>query len=117
MKKIREILKENLDGEKEALAVADAMRILAARHGDENRLVYEFAEDLTFIMERENYVQKVINCFDDPFVRSVFGRRYIDKMRWEEVAELEYVSAEYLFKVHKKGINALESAGCLLSGF
>jgi hypothetical protein len=117
LENIKHILKESLDAEKEAMAVAEALQFLAARHGDENCLIYEFADDLNFIMERENYVKEIVAGIDDPYLKSVFKRRYVDKMRWDEISLAEYTSEENLYKIHKKGIDTLERAQRLLYGF
>ena len=110
MKNIRQILKDGLTAEKEAQAITDAIQSLTQRHGFENRLTYEFAEELSALKEKEVYILKAIKSLQDPTLKAIFTKRYIKKMRWEDIAQTEYISQEHLLRLHRKGLEQLESA-------
>jgi DNA-directed RNA polymerase specialized sigma subunit len=108
-KNIESLLKWNLSMEKEAHAAADAINCLHERHGGENALIYEFAEDLTQMHKKQIGIYNLISSIDDDTIRQIFTQRYINNLSWPDVAENCHISLAHVHRLHKKEIRKQEA--------
>jgi len=106
---IEKMLKDSIEMEKEAWAVAEALAGLAMRHEDGAQgFMEEYARDLTFMETKAAGVAKMVAALPDEGIRAIFLCRYIHKMTWAEVADVACFSSSQVYRLHKKGIEWLE---------
>jgi len=106
---VEKILKDGLDAEKEAMAISEAISFLVHRHGEDDRLISEMSDDLTFMHEKAKRIEDAIERITKEDIKKIFTYRYIKKMNWDAVAEACHISLAHVHRLHKEGLQWLQN--------
>lgn len=60
------------------------------------------------LKEAEGIIIKMISALETPQEREVLTYRYIDGMRWEDIAEKMYYAEDTLYNWHKRALDHLK---------
>ena len=105
---IEEFLKNSLDIEKEAWAVAEALQNLAVRGETSADLYEEYAHDLTQIEKRTEKIAQMVAAVPNHDQKQVLAGRYLYKRSWSEIEARMHASKSSVHRMHRRGIAWLE---------
>jgi len=110
---VEKYLKNNLNLDKEALALSEAISIIAARSvissdNQDQAMLEEYSQELTILQCTSLEIDKIINSIADTEIKNIFALRYISKLNWIEIQNKTFLSESTLFRLHAKGIKWLE---------
>ena len=101
-------LKNSLNAEKEAWAVAEALEGLAHRGDETASLREEYSQDLTDMEKRAQTIAQMVATVPNPEVRQVLAGRYLHKMPWAQIEAALHTSKTTVHRLHKRGVAWLE---------
>ena len=72
-------------------------------------LSWELRDDWDALIEIQEEIRKAIESLDDSVVVQILSLRYTSYKMWHEIASDTNYSVSYVFKLHSKGIKAMQS--------
>jgi len=84
--------------------VRDKMADLTVRMLD---MIAEYEADISKLLDIKVEVRRLISNIENPTHRLIMEERYINLKRWEDIAEDNNYSWQWLHKIHKKALGKL----------
>ena len=92
------------DGMPHGSGISDAVGFAVSTAAD---LAAEIDREIDRLVDLRRDIEAAIQAVGGPLLRELLERRYIDGMRWEEVAEAMSRDIRWIFRLHGKALSKL----------
>ena len=91
---------------------AKANRLKALRRFDSTDINNKLSADIKRLYQQVNRITELINNVDNPAMRAVLIKRYIQFQKWPDIAFDLHYSVSGIHKLHKSALKSIENKKC-----